>query len=186
MTTSATTAIYLVRHGHTEAVGRYLAGRAPGVGLSATGRAQAEALPAQFADRPLHAIYASPLERTRATAAPLARARGLEIRIEPDLMEVDFGEWTGLTFEALERRPDWRAFNAGRSTAVVPGGEAPTAAQARAVSALARIRQAHPGQHVAVVSHADIIRYTLLHASGGSLDDIHTLTITPGSVTRLV
>jgi broad specificity phosphatase PhoE len=179
------TEVYLVRHGHTEAVGRYLAGRAPGVGLTRAGQEQAEALAAQFAGLPLHAIYCSPLERTRATAEPLARARGLEVRIEPGFIEVDFGEWTGLTFQALERRADWRAFNASRSTAVVPGGEAPIAAQSRAVEALARVREAHPGGHVAIVSHADIIRYALLHATGASLDDVHAVTVRPGSVTRL-
>jgi broad specificity phosphatase PhoE len=177
--------IFLIRHGHTDAVGRYLAGRAPGVGLTAVGQAQAEALPARFAGLPLHAIYSSPLERTRATAEPLARARDLEVRVEPAFIEVDFGEWTGLAFDELERRADWRAFNARRSAAVVPGGESAAVTQARVIEALRRIRLAHSDEHVAVVSHADVIRYALLHAAGASLDDVHTLTIGPGSVTLL-
>jgi broad specificity phosphatase PhoE len=179
------TSILLIRHGHTPAVGCYLAGRAAGVGLTTRGAGEAEALVLQLEGQPIDAIYSSPLERARLTAAPLARARGLEVRIDPGFIEVDFGEWTGLPFEALEVRPDWRAFNERRSLAVVPGGESPPAAQARAVSAVARIRRAHPGQHIAVVTHADVIRYVLLHARGASLDDVHTLTIAPGSVTRL-
>jgi broad specificity phosphatase PhoE len=179
------TTILLVRHAHTEAVGRYLAGRTPGVGLSARGRDEAAALPARLASAPLHAIYSSPLERATATAAPVAVARGLAITVDPDLNEVDFGDWTGRTFDTLDRLDAWQAFNARRSVAEVPGGERAIDAQARIVRALARIRCAHPGQVVMVVSHADMIRYALLHSAGASLDEAHTLTIRPASITPL-
>jgi broad specificity phosphatase PhoE len=177
--------ILLVRHAHTEAIGRYLAGRTPGISLNACGREEADHLPARLARQPVETIYCSPLERAISTAMPLARARPLTIRVEPDLHEVDFGEWTGLTFPALERLPAWQHFNAHRATAPVPGGETAVVAQARILRALDRIRAAHGGETVIVVSHADMIRYALLHAAGRSLDDVHTLTITPASVTPL-
>ena len=175
--------VLLVRHGHTEAVSRYLAGRASGVGLSAAGRRQAEDLVTAFAGRPLHAIYSSPMERCLATAAPLARARGLDVRVDPDLTEAKFGEWTGRTFADLETLPEWQAFNTRRATAPVPGGEAAADVQRRMLAALDRIRRAHPGDTVAVFSHADPIRYALLHARALPLDRVHDLAIDPASIT---
>lgn len=179
------TRVLLVRHAHTEAVGRRLAGRTPGVLLSARGRDEAAAVGAQLASNTLQAIYSSPLERAVATASAIARAHGLPVTRDPDLTEVDFGEWTGLAFDLLERLPAWRDFNAHRATAIVPGGEAAPAAQARIVRALTRIRRTHRGQTVVAVTHADIIRYALLHAAGAPLDDVHTLTVPPASVHTL-
>jgi ribonuclease H / adenosylcobalamin/alpha-ribazole phosphatase len=180
-----TTTILLIRHAHTPAVARYLAGRAPGVGLTARGLDQAAALVTRLEAQPLDAIYSSPLERARLTAAPLAEARGLEVRIGPDLDEVDFGVWTGLTFDALEARADWRRFNDARGSATVPGGEAPGATQARIAAALERMRRAHPGLVVAAFSHADVIRYAVLHVLGAPLDRVHRIVITPASVTTV-
>jgi probable phosphomutase (TIGR03848 family) len=179
------TTILLIRHAHTPAVARYLAGRAPGVGLTARGLDEAAALVRRLAAHPLDAIYTSPLDRARLTAAPLAEARGLEVRVEPDLDEVDFGEWTGLPFEALEQRDDWRRFNEARGSALVPGGEAPAATQARMAAVLERFRRAHPGGVVAAVSHADVIRYAVLHVLGAPLDAVHRIVVTPASITAL-
>jgi broad specificity phosphatase PhoE len=181
---SPSATILLLRHGHTEAIGRYLAGRTPGLGLSEAGRGQASALVARLSGQPIVALYSSPMERCLATMTPLARARGLEIRLDPDLIESDFGEWTGRRFQDLETLPEWQAFNARRATASVPGGESAPAVQARVVAAVERIRRAHPGGTVVVCSHADPIRYALLHARSLPLDLVHEVTVPPASITR--
>jgi len=77
--------IYLIRHGETDAVGRTLVSWLPGVPINARGREQAGALPQRLADIEFAAIYSSPLERAMQTAAPLARATGLEIRQCPEV-----------------------------------------------------------------------------------------------------
>lgn len=177
--------VLLVRHGHTDAVGHRLVGRLPGVHLSAPGREQARRLIARLARYELSAIYASPLERAVETAGPLAAARGLPIRTCAGLAEIDFGDWTGLTFEVLDRLPGWTRFNSARGTADVPGGEIPTAAQARAVRALAAIADRHRGETVAAFSHADVIRSVVLHYTARPLDRIAEVACPPASVTAL-
>ena len=179
------TTILLIRHGHTDAIGHRLVGRSPGVHLTDTGRAQAARLPDLLRSRTIARLFSSPLERARETAEPLARARELEVTIDDALTEVDFGAWTGMTFDELARLPEWARFNARRSVAEVPGGERPVDVQARIVSALDRLRAQHPGQTVAAVSHADVIRAAVLHYAGTSLDMVHRIEISPASVTGI-
>lgn len=179
------TTVLLIRHGHTDAIGRRLVGRTPGVHLTADGRAQAQRLVETLRAQPIARIFSSPLERAIETAEPLARARGLEITIDEALTEVNFGEWTGLTFEELSRLAEWKRFNAQRSAAEVPGGERPADVQARIVAALERLRAPHPGQTIAAVSHADVIRAAVLHYAGASLDMVHRIEIGPASVTAV-
>src|SRR6266850_923241 len=104
----ASTLVLLVRHGVTPTTGRLLPGRRRGLHLSDEGRRQAEVLAVRLAPVPtIAAIYSSPLERTRETVAPLAKARGLAVRVERGLLDVDFGAWTGLSLKRAARRPEW-------------------------------------------------------------------------------
>src|SRR5438093_9843815 len=90
------TLVLLVRHGHTPTTGKLLPGRARGLHLSDSGRAQAEGVADRIAAlKKVDAVYASPLERTRETAAPIAKARGLRVRTDKGLLELDIGAWTG-------------------------------------------------------------------------------------------
>ena len=100
------TLVLYVRHGRTPTTGVRLPGRAPGLHLSDEGRAQAEATAAAIAattnsSRPVAAVYASPMERTRETAAPIARTLGLRVRTASGLLECDFGRWTGRRLKDL-------------------------------------------------------------------------------------
>lgn len=180
-----TAVVLLVRHGHTDAVGRRLVGRLPGVHLTSSGLEQARQLVARLAGHDLAAVYASPLERAVETAEPLAASRGLPIRTCDGLTEIDFGAWTGLTFEALDRLPAWIRFNAARGSADVPGGESPLAVQARAVAAVEAIAARHPGATVAAISHADVIRSVILHYTGRPLDRIEEIGFPPAAMAAL-
>src|SRR3954469_13786561 len=131
--------VLLIRHAHTDALGRVLTGRTPGVTLSALGRGQADRLGRALAPLPLAAIYTSPLERATATAQAIAAHQSAPVAEDTDLLEIDFGEWTGLTFGELDRVPGWHAFNRQRSSAIVPGGEACALVQERIVGAIARL-----------------------------------------------
>ena len=81
------TVVHLVRHGQVENPRRVLYGRLPGYHLSRRGQAQAELLAGYFADAPLAAVVASPLERAQQTATPIAAAHGLEVRTDLRLIE---------------------------------------------------------------------------------------------------
>jgi len=179
------TVALLIRHGHTEAVGRRLTGRLPGVALSATGRAQAAALAARLASTPITAVYSSPLERAVETATPFAASRGLAVSLLDSLNEFDFGEWTGRTFDELNGLATWRRFNAHRSTAPVPAGESALDVQRRVVSTLEELRTKHPREVIALVSHLDVIRTAVLHCAGTSLDLFDRFEISPASITSL-
>jgi probable phosphoglycerate mutase len=180
------TLVLLVRHGQTASTGRVLTGRAPGHHLNALGRRQAAAVAQRIGRvRRIAAVYASPLERARETAAPLAAARRLPVVVEPDLTDGEFGAWSGLTLAALRRKPEWRAVQRHPSGFRFPGGESFTEMQARMAAALARLVERHPGQVVIAVSHADPIRVALAHALGMPLDFFQRLLISPASVTAI-
>jgi len=102
------TLVLLVRHGETPTTGRILPGRAKGLHLSEAGQAQAEGVAERLAVLPkIDAVYASPLERTRETAKPIAAARRLPVTVDRGLLEADIGEWTGMELKAAARTPEW-------------------------------------------------------------------------------
>jgi probable phosphomutase (TIGR03848 family) len=179
------TLFLLVRHASHDLLGRTLAGRMPGVHLNERGRREALWLRDRLQGERVEALYASPLERSRETAAPIAEALGLIPQIEPAFSEMAFGEWTGRDFADLERIAAWKAFNACRTAAGVPGGETMLETQSRAVKALERLRECHGGSTVVVVSHGDVIRAAVAHYLGLSLDLLHRFEIEPASITTL-
>jgi probable phosphoglycerate mutase len=129
------------------------------------------------------AVYSSPLERARETAAPIAEARRLPVQVEPGLDECDFGRWTGARLRRLARTPEWRVVQRHPSGFRFPGGESFVEMQARVTSTLGRLVAAHPGQALVAVSHADPIKAAVAHALGAHLDLFQRIVISPASVT---
>ena len=180
------TVVLLVRHGPTPTTGKLLPGQARGLHLSDEGRRQAETLAQRIGRIPrLAAVYASSLERARETAAPIARARGLAVRVDRDLSDLDVGEWTGQSLKRVSRKPEWQLVQRHPSGFRFPGGESFTEMQARVTSALARIVARHPGGIVAVVSHADPIKAAVAHALGTHLDIFQRIAVAPCSITAI-
>jgi broad specificity phosphatase PhoE len=180
------TRVLLVRHATNDTVGRLVAGWTPGVHLNEEGRAQAERLARRLSAEPLRAVYTSPLERAVETAGPIAAAHGLEPSVCDALGEIRFGEWTGLSFEALEQDERWRRFNLFRGGTRAPGGEHMLEVQARVVAWLEGVRDRHPGpETVAAVTHGDVVKAALFHYGGVSFDQIHRWEISPASVSTL-
>jgi probable phosphomutase (TIGR03848 family) len=179
------TLVLLVRHGQTPTTGKLLPGRAPGLHLSETGQAQAEAVAGRLAGSKVTAIYASPLERTRETAAPLAAALGMKVKLDKGLLEADIGEWTGQELKAVGKTPEWKIVHSYPSGFRFPGGESFVEMQTRIVSALDRLRRAHPGETIVAVSHADTIKAAVAHALGTHLDLFQRIVISPCSVTAI-
>ena len=175
--------LLLVRHAVTEHTGARLSGWMPGLHLSEEGRRQAEGLAGRLEPVPVDAVYASPLERCQETAAAVAEARGLKIQTLEDVGEVRYGDWTGRTIKELSREPLWKVVRASPSAARFPEGESLYEMQARAVLALERLREAHPGQTVLVCSHADVIKALTCHYLGMHLDLFQRVVVSPASVT---
>jgi hypothetical protein len=118
------TLVLLVRHGQTPTTGKVLPGRAAGLHLADAGREQAVRAAERIAElAQVDAVYASPLERARETAAPIATARRLKVSVDRGLLEADFGEWTGAELKALMKLPEWSTVQRYPSGFRFPGGE---------------------------------------------------------------
>jgi len=180
------TVVLLVRHGQTPTTGKLLPGRAPGLHLADVGVRQAQRAAERIAELAnVDAVYASPLERARETAAPIAAARSMKVKVDKGLLECDFGDWTGAELKALMKLPEWSTVQRAPSTFTFPGGESFTAMQTRMVSALDRIRAAHPGGTVVCVSHADPIKAAVAHAMGTHIDLFQRIVISTCSITAI-
>ena len=179
------TTFLLIRHGHTDWIGKAIAGHTPGVGLSEAGKKQALELPRRIGHLPIRAIYASPLQRTCETAEPLSSSLNLTVQHRPRLIEVDFGEWTGWTLEQLDQDPRWRRFHTHRSTMRAPGGDLMLDVQSRMVDELEELRVRHTGETIALISHQDSIKAAIAHYAGIPLDLFHRFEIQPASVSIL-
>jgi probable phosphoglycerate mutase len=180
------TLVLLVRHGQTPTTGKQLPGRTPGLHLSEEGQRQAELAAKRIAElKKVDAVYASPLERSQETAAPIAAACGLEVQLEPGLLECDFGDWTGEELKALMKRPEWRQVQQYPSGFRFPEGESFSDMQARITDCLAALRARHPGGVVVAVSHADPIKAAVTHAMGAHLDLFQRTVISTCSITAI-
>jgi broad specificity phosphatase PhoE len=179
------TVFHLVRHGEHALQGRIIAGRSDGIGLSSRGRDEAAAVAERLAREKIEAIYASPLDRTRETAAILASRLDLPVAVRDDLIELDFGEWTGLTFDQVRNDERWIPWRSCRSIAAIPGGESWRQVQDRAVAALFDLRRRHPAGAVALVTHGDVIRAALLFGLGMPLDLYNRIEVGTGSISTI-
>jgi broad specificity phosphatase PhoE len=178
------TTLLLVRHAAHDWIGRGIAGRMPGVALNDQGSRQAKELIARLEHRTVHVVYASPMQRTQETATPLAQARGLGVVTDPELAEIEFGEWTGRTFEELERgwHDGWRQWCEQKGSAGAPGGESFVDVQRRIMARLEQLRRVHPSETVLLFSHGDVIKAALAGYLGLPLDHVERFEIAPVSI----
>lgn len=155
------TRILLVRHGATVLSAEDRFAGATDVALSEEGRAQARRLGRRLASEcAIAAVYASPLQRTRETAALVSGGLGRTIEVRDGLREIDHGRWEQMTRKEVEAAyPDeYRAWEEDPYTFAPVGGESGLAVTARALPTLRDIVVAHTGEQVLVVSHKATIR----------------------------
>ena len=182
----APTLALFVRHGRTPTTGDVLPGRARGLHLSDDGKAQAKEAATRIAVLPnVEAVYSSPLERTKETAAPIAEALGLRVTVDKGLLECDFGDWTGRKLKELAKLPEWRTVQRYPTGFRFPGGESFAEMQTRMGDTVTRLRAAHPGRAIVLVSHADPIKAAVADALGTHLDLFQRIVVSPCSVTAI-
>jgi len=167
------TSIYLVRHARSEGndAGRFQ-GRMD-TPLAPVGLEQAQYLGKRFASLPVAAVYSSPLRRARQTAAAIAAPHHLEVQVEPDLIEIDIGDFENRTFDEVRRLypRELEAFDATPHLFTAPkNGESILDVYTRMVRAIGDIAKRHPNQTVAVVSHGCAIRCYLCFAKAYPLE----------------
>ena len=181
------TVVLFVRHGQTPTTGKKLPGRAPNLHLASKGIAQSERVGSRIGalDR-VSAVYASPMERTQETAAPIARACKVRVRTHKGLIEADFGQWTGKNLSSLRKLPEWVTVQRYPSGFRFPGGESFPEMQTRMTGAVTDLVSRHPGETIVAVSHADTIKAAIADAAGTPLDLFQRIVISPCSVSAVM
>jgi probable phosphoglycerate mutase len=167
------TKLIIVRHGETEwnrverFRGRY------DIPLNQTGLSQAEKSARFIAThwKPV-AVYSSPLNRAMETATAIARANQLTVQPHPQLIDIDYGDWQGLTPEEVRMRWTKQARNwyEHPDQAQVPNGETLIQVQKRAMQAVYEICALHPNEDVVLVSHTVVNRLLLLAMVGAGVE----------------
>jgi ribonuclease H / adenosylcobalamin/alpha-ribazole phosphatase len=171
-----TTMTHLLRHGQTEHTPeRRYSGRND-LPLSRTGRAEAAAAAERAKALGVDVVVASPLRRTRETAEIVAGALGLPVVLDEDLVELDFGDLEGLTFdEARAKHPLAARRFLDDVTVAAPGGESIADVSNRVERARRRILSQHAGLTVLVVSHVTPIKLLLAAGLGAGDEVVHRI-----------
>ncbi|MEA4933963.1 MAG: bifunctional histidine phosphatase family protein/GNAT family N-acetyltransferase [Lawsonibacter sp.] len=171
------TTIYLIRHAEAEGnLHRRIHGWYDAL-VTENGFCQIEALQQRFRDIPVTAVWSSDLYRTKATARAIYLPKGLELHIDPELREINMGDWEDQTWgEVRHFDPVGMAqFNHSDPTWHAPNGENLADVGSRGERAIRRIAQAYPDQAVAIFSHGTVIRQILANIMGIAPEDWHTL-----------
>lgn len=189
--------VVLVRHGETPmtVTKAYSGSSVPGPSLSSTGRIQAARAAdtiarigrGLFDDLPHpSALVASPMVRTRETAASVGRRLGLPVVVDEAFAECDFGEWEGLTAEEIEARwpGDLKRWHVDAAFPA-PGGESIEDVGVRVAAGLERLRDAGLDRTVVVVCHSVVIRAAIGVTLGAPSSVWASVRVGPASVTIL-
>ncbi|MEW2163801.1 bifunctional RNase H/acid phosphatase [Streptomyces sp. NPDC007084] len=180
----------LLRHGETPLTPqkRFSGSGGSDPSLSAVGRDQAERAAKALAARgTIQAVVASPLARTRETAAVVAERLGLDVAVDDGLRETDFGAWEGLTFgEVRERHPDdlnsWLASPDAQPTG---GGESFAATALRMAETRDRLTAAYAGRTVLLVTHVTPIKTLIRLALGAPPESLFRMELSAASLSAV-
>jgi len=181
-----TTRFILVRHGETAANRemRYIGTRDDA--LTERGQAQARLLADALASLPIAAIYASPRQRARYTAQPLAEQIGVPVHVADDLRESAFGAWEGMTrAEVLEHSLLWaeqlRAWEAD-ATIAPPDGESIAVMMARVAAFAERLRDQHADETVVFVAHVGPVKAMIAATLGTPPAVVQRMFLDPATI----
>jgi len=172
------TKLLIIRHGRTEwnRVER-LRGRAD-ISLDEVGRKQAEAAARRVAEWQLNTVYSSPLRRAMETAQTLAQPSGLEVKKLSEIIDIDYGQWQGLSLEEAAARGGelYKKWLHSPHQVKFPGGESLAEVRDRVVSALERLTAEHNKQTIALVSHKVVCQVMVLSLLGLELSHFWDVT----------
>jgi broad specificity phosphatase PhoE len=179
--------LVLVRHGQTDYnVQHLLPGQLPGIPLNSEGEREAKATADGLRPLPLSAIIASPLDRTMQTATYVNEGRALEIQQDRDLLDTDYGRFSGKNYLDLDKNDRAWARFMNRPTYAPRGVESFAAVQSRAVRAAERWRAAEgAGEWVALVTHADLVKLIVAHYLHIPLESVPLFSMDNAAVSLL-
>lgn len=182
--------LLLVRHGRSTANAQsILAGRLPGVLLDEIGQASAKQLGERISNVAIQTVLVSPLERTKQTA-DLVFVKHPQIIEEPNLIECDYGDWSGQPLAELAKLPEWKTVQETPDAMVFPNGESMQEMADRSVRCILdwheQLTTLHGDKFImAAVTHGDIIKALAAHFLGLPLRNFQTIAIDPLSVSAI-
>ncbi|AOT68107.1 histidine phosphatase family protein [Geosporobacter ferrireducens] len=158
------TKLYIIRHGETVWNAETRAQGAKNIQLNEKGLLQAQHLGKRMKNYSIDAIYSSDLDRALSTAQAVAKEFQYKVNIIPELREMSFGHWEGLTNREIQEKhlTHYRIWRSKPHEAQIPGAEKLLDVQSRGLAALHRIVEENPNKNVAVVSHGTAIKAILL------------------------
>ena len=179
--------VFVIRHGESTWVRERRFAGSRDVPLTDTGRRQCAAVARALAATGVAAIYASPLERARASAEVIAEPHRLPVRIVPAFAEMAFGAWEGLTRDEIRARfPEgWEQWRSAPHLCAPAGGETVSKVAERVGAGLTELQQAHADQTIVLVSHSIVMRVMVLAALGLGLDRLWTVDAAPAGITEI-
>ena len=177
--------LVLVRHATCAQMNDVLLGRSVDEPLDERGEGQARFVASRLLSFPELVVESSPRRRARHTAGIIAACRDTVVRVVPQMDEIDFGTWSGQSFESLASDPQWRRWNKYRAVARTPAGDSIRDVQERAMAHFRKLAQTLDVETIAIVTHASVIRSVVLLATQAPIDEYRTLEISPASLTRL-
>ena len=181
-----TTVTHLLRHGQTEHTPERRFSGQNDLPLARAGRAEAEAAAHRARDLGVEVVLASPLRRTRETAEIVAGALGLPVTLDDDLVELDFGDLEGLTFdEARSKHPLAARRFLDDVTVAAPEGESIADVSVRVARARRRVLAEHSGRTVLVVSHVTPIKLLLAAGLGAGDEVVHRVFLEAASLSSV-
>ncbi len=178
--------LYLIRHGEVEdSYHRVFGGSRIDMGLSALGERQAQGLASWLDPVQIDAVYCSPMLRARRTAAPFVGQKGLVPVVMDDLREIDFGDWTGLTWEGVREQFGFSAYDwlSVLDSEGIKHGENAGALLSRVRPCVTRVLHENAHRNAAIVCHGGIVRVILAALLGLPLAKTAHFSVDYASVT---
>jgi len=179
--------IVLIRHAHSTAnAAGVLSGQLPDVHLSKSGQEQADRLAERLGKLTIAQVQVSPMDRCLETLAPWLAKYGKSVNVitEPNLVEVDYGKWSGKKLATLARAKLWRKVQGQPSAVTFPEGESLAQMQVRAMKTVHDFFETDLELTI-MVSHGDVIKAIVASSLGMHLDDFQRIVIDPASITIL-
>jgi probable phosphoglycerate mutase len=177
------TKFIMVRHATCAHIDDTLLGRTLDAPLDANGERQAGMLAERLRDEAPLSVESSPRRRTLQTARAIADEVRCDVQVATALDELDFGEWSGRSFEQLQREDGWRRWNRDRDDARTPAGIDIQAVQRSIALHLAALAATFAGATLVLVTHAEVIRSLVLHCLHAPARDYARFAVDPASIT---
>ncbi len=177
----------MIRHAHSTAnASGVLSGQLPNVHLSKSGQEQAKRLAERLGKLTIAQVQVSPMDRCSETLAPWLAKYGKNVKVitEPNLVEVDYGKWSGKKLATLSRAKLWRKVQGQPSAVTFPEGESLSQMQVRAMQTVHDFFASNLELTI-MISHGDVIKAIVASSLGMHLDDFQRIVIDPASITIL-